>query len=108
MTHDADRLAHMMAALQAIRRVATSRKALDDEVKQAAILRWFEVVGEASKGVTAPTRALAPGVPWKSLTGLRNVLIHGYDQIDLDRVWEAIGKTKGLLEDLRGLAKQLA
>jgi uncharacterized protein with HEPN domain len=107
VTNDLDRLGHMVSALRSIRRVATSRRALADETKQAAVLRWFEVLGEASKGVTASTKALAPSIPWAKLVGLRNVLIHGYDQVDLNEVWQAIAKTEALLADLERLLKRL-
>lgn len=107
MTVDADRIDHMIAALQAIRRVATSRRSLQDEVKQAAVLRWFEVLGEAAKGVTPPTRERAPEIPWKAFTGLRTVLIHGYDQVDLQQVWGAVEKSKDLLDQLVRLRKGL-
>jgi uncharacterized protein with HEPN domain len=52
----------------------------------------LEVVGEAAARVTAPTRSRLSAVPWQSIVGMRNRLIHGYDEVDLDVVWEVVEK----------------
>ena len=59
----------------------------DDEMLEAALIRWMEVLGEAARRVPDEFRERYPHVPWRQTTDLRNVLIHGYDTIDLDELW---------------------
>ncbi len=54
---------------------------------QDAVIRNLEVLGEAAKRVTEEVRQSMPQVPWKRLAGLRDVLIHQYDGVDLGQVW---------------------
>jgi uncharacterized protein with HEPN domain len=53
-------------------------------------VRLLEIIGEAAGRVPAEEQARRPGVPWPSIVGLRNRLIHGYDTIDDDIVWEIV------------------
>lgn len=96
----------MAEAARNILRVARSRRSLEDIVKQAAVIRWFEVMGEAAAGVSEGAKASHPGVPWKDLKGLRNVLIHDYMEVDLGLVWDAVAKTRSLLPRLDSLLKR--
>ncbi len=60
-----------------------------DELTQDAVIRNFEVIGEAAKRVPDDYRALHPEIPWRLMAGFRDVLIHGYEGVDLGRVWSA-------------------
>jgi uncharacterized protein with HEPN domain len=53
-----------------------------------ALVRLLEIIGEAAGRVPAEEQARRPGVPWPSIVGLRNRLIHGYDDIDHDIRWQ--------------------
>lgn len=55
-----------------------------------AVVRQLEILGEAACHVSAATREATPGVPWRGLTGMRNVLIHAYHRVDLDQVWQTV------------------
>jgi uncharacterized protein with HEPN domain len=67
------------------------RAALDgDTMLMLALTRLLEIVGEAAKHVSGPTRALAPGVPWREIAGTRDRIAHGYFDINLDTVWEIV------------------
>ena len=48
------------------------------------------VIGEAATQVSPETRERYSDIPWKKIVGMRNRLIHGYDRIDFDRVWDAV------------------
>jgi uncharacterized protein with HEPN domain len=50
----------------------------------------LEIIGEAAVRTSAGCRARHPAVPWGAMIGLRNRLIHGYDSIDLDILWEVL------------------
>ena len=57
---------------------------------QDAVLRNFEVMGEATKRLSAAVRDTHPEVPWRQVAGFRDVLIHDYFGIDLDEVWGVV------------------
>lgn len=78
------------------------RKHLDtDRLLSLALIRLIEIVGEAAGRVEIPDRERYPRIPWTQIVGLRNRLIHGYDAIDLDILWEV------LTNDLPELATEL-
>jgi uncharacterized protein with HEPN domain len=49
-----------------------------------------EIIGEAANRVSRPTRVRYPQIPWPQIAGMRNRLVHGYDVIDLDLLWDTI------------------
>ena len=57
---------------------------------QDAVIRNFEIIGEAAKQISQQTRQKAPDVPWRQVAGFRDVLIHGYMGIELQEVWNVI------------------
>ena len=57
-------------------------------------------MGEAVKRLSSEIRASHPDVPWSEMAGMRDVLIHGYDRVNFDRVWSAI---KGSLPELQSV-----
>ena len=67
--------------------------------KQDAVYRRLEVIGEAANRLPDDFRDRYPLIPWNKIVGMRNVLIHEYDSIDLDRVWETIQRDIRKLED---------
>lgn len=52
-----------------------------------AIIRNFEIIGEASKNIPASVRKSYPDVPWNQMNGMRNLLIHEYFGVDLKTVY---------------------
>lgn len=79
-----------------------SRADLDiDRKLNLSLVRLLEIIGEAARGVSAQFRETHPDLPWKSMTGMRDRLIHGYFDVNLDVVWETI------TEDLPSLITQL-
>lgn len=68
-----------------------TRDSLDsDELYALAVVRLLEIVGEAATNVEKEVRELLPQVPWTSVVGMRNRLIHGYRYVNYDRVWTTI------------------
>jgi len=55
-----------------------------------AVIRNFEIIGEASSKIPKEFREKYPEIPWKSIIALRNVLIHEYFGVDINAVWENI------------------
>jgi len=62
----------------------------DDAKTQDAVVRNFEIIGEAARKVSDATKQQYPNLPWKAMIGLRNILIHDYAGVDLNRVWDVI------------------
>lgn len=63
---------------------------LANNMAQDAVVRNFEIIGEAAKRIPQQQRAGFPDIPWRSLTGFRDVLAHNYDRIELWEVWNVI------------------
>jgi uncharacterized protein with HEPN domain len=72
-----------------------------DRILQLALVRLVEIVGEAATRVSQEGQARWPAIPWPQARGMRNRLIHGYDKVDLDVLWDTIQ------DDLPALIVQL-
>ncbi len=82
----------------------TEGEFLRNKFVRSAIMRQLEIVGEATKRLSTPFRDAHPSVPWKDMAGLRDRLIHAYDDLDLDRVWDAaVNVLPGVLAYLKRL-----
>ncbi len=57
---------------------------------QDAVMRRLEIIGEAVKNLPISLRTSYPDVPWKQIAGMRDVLIHEYAGVVLDRVWNVV------------------
>jgi len=97
-------LAHILECIQKIERFTEGGKEhfLQDELIQDAVLRNFEVIGEAAKRLDYVYRANHPEIPWRAIAGLRDVLIHQYEEVDLAKVWVIVEK------DLPSLRQSIA
>lgn len=91
MRDPTERLRDMLDAIAAIERYLDRDKAVfeSDELLQTWFLRHLQIIGEAARSVPEEVRALAPDIPWPKIIGMRNVLVHGYFEIDTDVVWDA-------------------
>jgi uncharacterized protein with HEPN domain len=61
-----------------------------DRQLNLSLVRLLEIVGEAAGRVRAEERARNPAIPWPEIIGLRNRLIHGYDSVDFDVLWQIV------------------
>lgn len=68
---------------------------------QDSVIRRIEIMGEAARRISPNTQSLFPMLPWSSMIGMRNLLIHDYDGIDLQIVWQTVQ------QDLPSLISQL-
>ena len=84
-------LRDLLDSAGAIRRylAGVSREAfLADMEKQDAVLRRFEIIGEAASRLSPATQALFPSLPFRAMRGMRNIIAHDYGDVDLDQVWQ--------------------
>ena len=58
-----------------------------DEKTQAAVIREVEIIGEAAKRLSPQFREKHDEIPWRQIVGMRDVLIHAYDSVDLEELW---------------------
>lgn len=71
---------------------------------QDSVVRRLEVIGEAAKRVPDDFRKLHPSIPWKKMAGLRDILIHEYDEVDFEQLWLVVTKD---LPELRAEIQKL-
>lgn len=104
-TDDNTRVKHILeAANEAISFTKGKvRQDLDNDRKLSlSLIRLLEVIGEAANGLSDSFRENHPVIPWNSIINMRNRLIHGYFDINLDVVWQTV------TEDLPELIKSLS
>ena len=98
------RLEHVVQSIEKIEFITKDLsygQYLEDWIKQDAIVRNIEIIGEAIRNVEDELIQLYPDVPWNEARGMRNILILEYFRVELDEVW------KTLNEDLPKLKHQI-
>lgn len=97
--------------LEAIRKIdfytADGREAfMQNTMAQDAVLRNFEIIGEAAKRLSSETKDRCPDIPWRDVAGLRDILIHNYMGVNLNRIWGVVERDlpplRQSVEDLLG------
>ncbi len=68
----------------------TREEFFNDLQCQDAVIRRLEVIGEAARRISEETQFSYPDLPWSDMIGMRNVMIHEYDDVDLVIVWETV------------------
>lgn len=63
---------------------------IQDKMRVDAVLRNIEIIGEAAKNIPNHIRKKHPGIPWRRIVGLRNIVIHEYFGVDLENIWKII------------------
>lgn len=93
MSRDLAALIDIFDAIQLINQYieGVDRYDLSENIeKQDAILRRITIVGEATKRLSKEFRSQHSAIPWKQIAGMRDVISHDYDEIDLDEVWVVV------------------
>jgi uncharacterized protein with HEPN domain len=82
----------LQAAKLALSYVAgkTQEEFLDNTLCQDAVIRRLEIIGEAARRLSREARTALPGLTWNAMIGMRNILIHEYDDVDLHIVWDTV------------------
>lgn len=83
----------VIAAMQAIEQFVEGlslHEFKEDDNTSSAVIRKFEIIGEATKHIPEFVKVKYPDVPWKRMAGMRDRLIHAYFGVDYQLVWDAI------------------
>lgn len=89
-------LASLLDAVEAARAALSFTAGMDrgafiaDLKTQSAVQHQLLVLGEAVKRISSSYRQQHPQLPWRDIAGTRDNLIHGYDQVDLEEVWDIV------------------
>lgn len=80
------------AAIEAISFIegCTLENLFEDRKLALSIVRLIEIIGEAATQVSPKTKELINEIPWQSIVGMRNRLIHAYFDIDINQVWGTV------------------
>ena len=93
-------LDHAMEAMAMVR--GKNRSDLDsDRMLELSLVRLVEIIGEAAARVGTESREKYPSIPLLQIVGMRNRIVHGYDAVDLDVLWDTI------IDDLPPLIDEL-
>lgn len=102
--------AYLIDMLQAARKAAAFAADLTyfqfqhSDLHQNAILRVLEIIGEAASRITTDTHGAYPEIPWQQIIGLRNRVVHGYFDIDLNLIWQIVHQDiPALIDQLQDL-----
>lgn len=63
---------------------------LQDTKLQDSVIRRIEIIGEAARRVSSSSRETLPEIPWLEMIGMRNLMIHDYDVVDIEMVWDTV------------------
>ena len=79
---------------------------MKNQEKQAAIIYWIEIIGEASKRISQTLKDNYKSIKWRKMAGMRDVLIHNYADIDYHIVWKvATVDVPDLMEQIKQVLK---
>jgi uncharacterized protein with HEPN domain len=90
---DGIRLRHMLDHAREAIAIGEGRSREDletDRLLELGLVRLIEIIGEAAARVTTEFRSAHPAVPWPQVVAMRNRLVHGYDEVDLDVLWDTV------------------
>ena len=111
MNKDDAYLLDMLYAVQAITQIIKDRDrvALDEDIQMQSAVYWQPcVLGEAANALSDVFRDNHDSIPWYGIIGLRNRLIHGYQAIDNDIIWDVLqNQMPSLLSRLQIIAGEI-
>lgn len=105
MRRDHDRLLDILEAIDMIQRYSPTVESLHDYAVESVVFRNIQIIGEAAAKLSDEMRQQHPEVPWAEIVSMRNRIVHGYWQVDVDKVKPLIERD---LADLRSAIQAIA
>ena len=102
MKNDSLYIDHILESLDKIESYTkdlTKKEFSKNDLVQDAVIRNFEIIGEASKKVSKDLKQTYYKISWKEISGMRNKLIHDYMGVDVDVIWTTIKKDLPVLRN---------
>jgi uncharacterized protein with HEPN domain len=93
MPRDQESLIDISTAIKRIQRYTDKISRLDlesNDEKLSAVLYQIAIIGEATKRLSQTFRQQHPEISWREMAGMRDVIVHEYDQLDFDVVWDIV------------------
>jgi uncharacterized protein with HEPN domain len=92
MRRDRERVLDILESIERIERYAPRGKEafIGDELVRVWIIHHLQIIGEAMYKIPKDVRMNYTGLPWKRFLTLRNLLVHDYDQLDLEEIWRVV------------------
>jgi len=93
MSRDQESLIDISTAIKRIQRYTDKISRLDlesNDEKLSAVLYQIAIIGEATKRLSQTFRQQHPEISWREMAGMRDVIVHEYDQLDFDVVWDIV------------------
>lgn len=107
--HDRNRLQHMVDEAHRVQKFVsgkTKQAFLDDVATQYAVIHALQIVGEAASRITKETQEKYSQIAWRGMIGLRNVVVHGYTDVEPERIWDTVQTdVPVLIEQLQSILK---
>ncbi|GIK22608.1 MAG: hypothetical protein BroJett005_20220 [Ignavibacteriota bacterium] len=97
---DLIRIKHMIDAAEEAISFAKGKQRKDlntERMLVLSVIKEIEIIGEAASKISTEVKAEYSNIPWDEITGMRNHLVHGYFDVDLDMLWNTIKQDLPLL-----------
>jgi len=98
-----DYLRDILEAAQAMQEFLASVSSIDefraDRKTVFAVVRAFELMGEATKNIPAQFRRRHPEIPWREMAGMRDKVIHEYFGVDVEVLWKTASEDVPAVRD---------
>lgn len=73
-----------------------------DGKTQDAVIRQISIIGEAASRLPVALTAKHKSIPWKNIVGMRNIVVHDYSEVNLQRIWEVVERDLPALKSAIG------
>lgn len=107
-----DNIEDMLQACEDIEKVVheiTFKDFESDMLKYRTVERLFEILGEAANRIPKELQEKYPDIPWKNIIGMRNIIIHTYERVDISTLWGAAKKDLlSLSETLKNILRDIS
>ena len=102
MKSDSIYIEHILTSINSIQEYISGLSLetfLEDRKTQDAVVRQFEIIGEATKRISQDFRDHNPDIPWSHMAGMRDVLIHDYIDVNLEIVWKTANENIPIVKE---------